>query len=368
MKKKVIKVFKDCELKITIKTNLHIVNFLDITLDLRNNTYEQYRKQDNHPVYIIHQPINSNYPKTILRELPKSISKRLSDLSSNKEIFQKATPIYFEALKKSGFNEPLLFIPKTNTSDSIRKKQRKRKIIWFNPLFSLSVRILKLLKQHFPKSNRLNKIFNKNTVEVCYSCMSNLSSTISCHNKRLLRPRITEYGCYWRTKENCLLQNQCLMPNLTYRVDVENNVNKGTKIYFGLTETSFKARFANHNKYFNHGQYKKSTELSKYICLLKENQITSRIRWTIVEKVFGWTKINYCPLGLAENLHLIEHFNDNRSLNKRNEFISECKHQVKLLLKSFKRKKDVFNNNLTLIVIYKIEFLCFWFHYLMYLW
>ena len=97
VKKKVIKVFKDCELKITIKANLHIVNFLDITLNLRNNTYEPYRKPDNHPVYINE---NSNHPKTILRELPKSISKRLSELSSNKEIFQKATPIYFEALKE----------------------------------------------------------------------------------------------------------------------------------------------------------------------------------------------------------------------------------------------------------------------------
>ena len=29
---------KESELKITIKTTLHIVNFLDITLDLRNNT------------------------------------------------------------------------------------------------------------------------------------------------------------------------------------------------------------------------------------------------------------------------------------------------------------------------------------------
>ena len=42
------KVFKDCGLKITIKANLHMVNFLDVTLDLRNNTYESYRKPDNH--------------------------------------------------------------------------------------------------------------------------------------------------------------------------------------------------------------------------------------------------------------------------------------------------------------------------------
>ena len=112
------------------------------------------------------------------------------------------------------------------------------------------------------------------------------------------------------------------MLNLIHRADVENSANKGTKIYFGLAKTSFKARFANHNKDFNHEQYKKNTQLSKYIWLLKEDKITSRIRWSIVEKVYGGTKINFCPLCLAEKLHLIEHFNDNRLLNKRNEFIS----------------------------------------------
>ena len=106
-------------LKITIKANLHIVNFLDTTLDLSNNTYELYRKPYNRPVYINK---NSSHPKTIWRELPKSISKRLSDLSSIKEIFQKATPIYSEALKESGVNEPLVFIPKINTSDNTSKK------------------------------------------------------------------------------------------------------------------------------------------------------------------------------------------------------------------------------------------------------
>ena len=50
VKKKVITVFEDCRLKITIKANLHIVNFLDITLDLRNNTYDPHRKPDNHPI------------------------------------------------------------------------------------------------------------------------------------------------------------------------------------------------------------------------------------------------------------------------------------------------------------------------------
>ena len=45
VKKKVIKVFKDCGLKNNTKVNLHIVNFLDITLGLLNNTYEACRNQ-----------------------------------------------------------------------------------------------------------------------------------------------------------------------------------------------------------------------------------------------------------------------------------------------------------------------------------
>ena len=203
-----------------------------------------------------------------MRELPESICKRLSHLSSKKEIFQKAVPLYF--VKKSGFNELLVFIPKAKTSNNTNKKQLKSKIIWFNPPFSPSGKtnigwtFLKLLKLDFPKSNRLHKIFNKDTVKVSYSCMSNMSLIISSHNKRLLRPRTTQYGSNCRTRENWPLQNHCLTPNLLYRADVKNNANKGSTIYFGIAETPFKARFANHSKDLNHEQYKKSTELSKY--------------------------------------------------------------------------------------------------------
>ena len=52
MKKRIIKIFKDCGLKITIKGDLKIVNFLDVTFNLHKNSYEPYRKPDNQPVYI----------------------------------------------------------------------------------------------------------------------------------------------------------------------------------------------------------------------------------------------------------------------------------------------------------------------------
>ena len=55
-------------------------------------------KPDNHLVYI-HK--DSNHSKAIMRELPKSIIKRLTKLLSIKEIFKNTTPIYFEVLQKN---------------------------------------------------------------------------------------------------------------------------------------------------------------------------------------------------------------------------------------------------------------------------
>ena len=38
----------------------------------------------------------------------------------------------------------------------------------------------------------------------------------------------------------------------------------------------------------------------------KEEQIMTRIRWSVVERVYGQTKICFCPLCLAEKVHLIK--------------------------------------------------------------
>ena len=104
LKKNVAKIFKDYGLNIRTEANLHIVNYLDVTFDLRKGTYLPYRKPDNPPVYI---NSCSNHPPTVIKQLPKSISKRLSDLSSNKEIFEKTKPAYRDALNKSGFQEKI---------------------------------------------------------------------------------------------------------------------------------------------------------------------------------------------------------------------------------------------------------------------
>ena len=89
LRKNVVKIFKNCGHSITSKKNLKIVDYLDVTFDLQNNGYKPYKKADNLPVCI---PRRSNHPPTILNVLPKSITKRISDLSSSKNLFQDAIP------------------------------------------------------------------------------------------------------------------------------------------------------------------------------------------------------------------------------------------------------------------------------------
>ena len=101
-RKETIKTFNTYNLSITIETNIAVVNFLDTTFDLINNIYRPYRKRNYSPVYINK---NSNHPPTVLRQLAKSVSKRISETSSNEQIFKEFIPIYEEALKKSGFHE-----------------------------------------------------------------------------------------------------------------------------------------------------------------------------------------------------------------------------------------------------------------------
>ena len=95
-KKATVKVFKGCGLSITIQCNLKTVDFLDVTFDLDNNAYKPFRKENNKPIYINK---HSNHPPSILRQLPKSIENRISENSSNKDIFDDSLKPYKDALK-----------------------------------------------------------------------------------------------------------------------------------------------------------------------------------------------------------------------------------------------------------------------------
>ena len=130
-KKKIQKVFLDNGLKIVISVNLLVIDFLDVTLDLRMGTYKPYAKPNNTPLYV---HAKSNHPPPVLKNIPLAVNKRLSEISSSEEIFNNAAPAYQKSLKDSGYNHTLKYSPKPiQDSECKKKRKKKRKVIWFNP-------------------------------------------------------------------------------------------------------------------------------------------------------------------------------------------------------------------------------------------
>ena len=85
IRKTIISIFKNINFKTEIVTNLTEVDFLDVTFNLENNTYRPYKKPNDKLIYI---DVSSNHPPQIKKQLTKIISDRLSQNSSNADIFK----------------------------------------------------------------------------------------------------------------------------------------------------------------------------------------------------------------------------------------------------------------------------------------
>lgn len=150
-------------LKITIEANKKVVNFLDVTLNLNKGSCEPYSKPNNTPLYV-HR--DSNHPPSILKNIPLAINKRLSEISSDRVSFDKAAPMYQQALEASGYNHQLKFDTTTKDQTSREGRRRHRNITWYNPPFSENVatnvgrKFLCIVKESFTPRNPLRKIFN----------------------------------------------------------------------------------------------------------------------------------------------------------------------------------------------------------------
>ena len=222
--KEIIRHFREHRLKITVQSNLKSVDYLDITLNLTNRLFQSYRKPNNGQLYIY---TKSNHPPTEIKQIPAAINHRLSALSSHKETFDKAKSLYDKALKSSRLNRSVYYCKKNTTAPT--KRTRSRNIIWFNPPCSKNVQtnvakiFLNLIKKHFPPNHNLHPIFNKNNVKVRYSCMPNMGSIINNHNKKILinnNNTTPQKGCNCRKKDQCLLDNNCLITSIIYKANM----------------------------------------------------------------------------------------------------------------------------------------------------
>ena len=167
-----------------------------------------------------------------------------------------------------------------------------------------------------------------------------MKSIISIHNKQILTPKNKQVGCNCRIKNSSPLDAKCLTSQLIYQADVTNNLDDEYKYYLGLAETVFKEQYSNDKSLSNNENSKNSTELSKYVWSLRENNKIPPIKRKIVKIVYSKATLSFYKLCLTEKLFILNALGDDKCLNKKTEFINKCRHQNKLLLKNVKDSMD----------------------------
>ena len=119
------------------------------------------------------------------------------------------------------------------------QRNRNRKIIWFNPPYSVNVKtnigriFLRFIDKPFPRHHKYRKLVIRSNIKISYSCMPNMASVIRNHNTSLLKDpsptNIKECSC--RQKTECLLDKNCLSGYLVFNALVDWLDTNKTKHY-----------------------------------------------------------------------------------------------------------------------------------------
>ena len=166
--------------------------------------------------------------------------------------------------------------------------------------------------------------------------MPNIGNIIKNHNNTVLNDETKEVQkpCNCRNKDNCPLNGDCQITSIVYKAEITSA--SSSNFYYGLCEGSFKKRYYNHKKSFEHVEYRNETELSKQVWKLKEANKEFEIAWSIAARATPFNGYSTrCDLCLTEKA-IIVRAPSRGLLNKRTELISRCRHRNKFLLKSIK--------------------------------
>ena len=135
---------------------------------------------------------------------------------------------------------------------------------------SIVQKFLSIVDKCFPKNHPTNKIFNRQTLKLSYSCMPNMKTIIASHKKQILSNVATTPNqnhdpcCDCRKKAECPLDGKCLQAN-----DGNNNrIVRGT----GTTHSSETPIDAMQRNYLNN------------IWTLTDANKTFLIKWKVLKK------------------------------------------------------------------------------------
>ena len=173
--------------------------------------------------------------------------------------------------------------------------------------------------------------------------MPSIASHISSHNINTLHKFCStgeaQQTCNCNNPESCPLNGECLTRASVYKGNIRVPSEEMPRRYLGVAEPEFKGRWQDHMTSCNYIKYKNKTKLSQEFWKLKEQghelDRYRDISFELVKKSVpykaGGRKCNLC---LWEKLLILQ--NEENVINKRDEFVSKCRHAPKFLLGKLK--------------------------------
>ena len=169
---------------------------------------------------------------------------------------------------------------------------------------------LQLVGKHFPKHHKFRKIFNRNTGKVSYSCLPNMKSKISKHNRKILatipqEPTQNVKTCSCPGNTTCPMDGKCLEKDILYIARITSDLpNYNAKEYKGTCSTTWKERYGNHKKAFRNNDYEKDTALSEEVWNIKRKDGQCTIQWQKHQNPSYTPETTKCSLCMNERLEI----------------------------------------------------------------
>ena len=166
-----------------------------------------------------------------------------------------------------------------------------------------------------------------------------MGQIISAHNTKLLKEGHVDPPCNCQKNKVCPgpLPNECRKKNIIYKATVTTTTTTGdpeVQTYTGMTSTTWKERYKNHEKSFNHEDYAHETSLSTYIWDLKKRKTDFSIDWEIVDRAPPFNPLTrVCALCTLEEYYIL-YRPTQATINKNDEVYKPCPHKHKQLLQN----------------------------------
>ena len=107
------------------ESNLRIVNYLDVTLNLNDGSFRPCDKSDD----IIQYIKEFNHPPNLIKHLPASIEKRLSSDSFDEKTVLESAIYYEDTLNKARYLDKVVYHTPSASNQENKNKNRQRSMV-----------------------------------------------------------------------------------------------------------------------------------------------------------------------------------------------------------------------------------------------